>query len=182
MELLFQKNEERCRMEIYSEYLRKIPKLLLQLEAVEKMYQKALLEDEMLQKKDHENPSVEKYQNRIDQIQTQCLERMEDLRQECSLIMRLKCQLEEESPALRWLKQEACKGLAISKKVWYSSNVVKITTWKREYLGVAQLVARYLGVVEAVGSSPVTQTRRSILFGMLRIFLCKFDRVVHDWE
>ena len=34
MELLFQKNEERCRMEIYSEYLRKIPKLLLQLEAV----------------------------------------------------------------------------------------------------------------------------------------------------
>lgn len=25
-------------------------------------------------------------------------------------------------------------------------------------LGVAQLVARYLGVVEAVGSSPVTQT------------------------
>ena len=27
------------------------------------------------------------------------------------------------------------------------------------YLGVAQLVARYLGVVEAAGSSPVTQTR-----------------------
>ncbi len=26
-------------------------------------------------------------------------------------------------------------------------------------LGVAQVVARYLGVVEAVGSSPVTQTR-----------------------
>ncbi len=26
------------------------------------------------------------------------------------------------------------------------------------YLGVAQLVARYLGVVEAVGSSPVTPT------------------------
>lgn len=25
-------------------------------------------------------------------------------------------------------------------------------------LGVAQMVARYLGVVEAVGSSPVTQT------------------------
>lgn len=106
MELLFQKNEERCRMEIYSEYLRKIPKLLQQMEAVEKMYQKALLENEMLQKKDHKNPSVEKYQNRIDQIQTQCMERMENLRQECSLIMRLKCQLEEESPALRWLKQE----------------------------------------------------------------------------
>jgi hypothetical protein len=28
-------------------------------------------------------------------------------------------------------------------------------------LGVAQLVARYLGVVEAAGSSPVTQTRKS---------------------
>ena len=27
-------------------------------------------------------------------------------------------------------------------------------------LGVAQLVARYLGVVEAVGSSPVTQTKK----------------------
>ena len=30
------------------------------------------------------------------------------------------------------------------------------------YLGVAQLVARYLGVVEAAGSSPVTQTISSI--------------------
>ena len=29
-------------------------------------------------------------------------------------------------------------------------------------LGVAQVVARYLGVVEAVGSSPVTQTRLSL--------------------
>ena len=28
-------------------------------------------------------------------------------------------------------------------------------------LGVAQLVARYLGVVEAAGSSPVTQTRKT---------------------
>ena len=31
------------------------------------------------------------------------------------------------------------------------------------YLGVAQLVARYLGVVEAAGSSPVTQTISSVL-------------------
>ena len=30
------------------------------------------------------------------------------------------------------------------------------------YLGVAQLVARYLGVVEAAGSNPVTQTRNFI--------------------
>ena len=62
-------------------------------------------------------------------------------------------------PISKYFEKIACKGLAISKKVWYSSNVVKITTWKREYLGVAQLVARYLGVVEAVGSSPVTQTK-----------------------
>ena len=32
-------------------------------------------------------------------------------------------------------------------------------------LGVAQLVARYLGVVEAVGSSPVTQTIKSTTSG-----------------
>ena len=31
-------------------------------------------------------------------------------------------------------------------------------------LGVAQLVARYLGVVEAVGSSPVTQTIKTGAF------------------
>ena len=35
------------------------------------------------------------------------------------------------------------------------------------YMGVAQLVACYLGVVEAAGSSPVTQTREKPLdFGM----------------
>lgn len=32
-----------------------------------------------------------------------------------------------------------------------------------ENLGVAQLVARYLGVVEAAGSNPVTQTKRPLL-------------------
>ena len=31
-----------------------------------------------------------------------------------------------------------------------------------ENLGVAQVVARYLGVVEAVGSSPATQTISSV--------------------
>ena len=34
---------------------------------------------------------------------------------------------------------------------------------KKQHLGVAQLVARYLGVVEAVGSSPVTQTKYGCL-------------------
>ena len=40
-------------------------------------------------------------------------------------------------------------------------------------LGVAQLVARYLGVVEAAGSSPVTQTHETQ--GNMRgsrVFLC----------
>ncbi len=31
------------------------------------------------------------------------------------------------------------------------------------YLGVAQMVERYLGVVEAAGSNPVTQTKTKIL-------------------
>ena len=43
MELLLNTQEERCRMEVYNEYLRKIPQLLTQLEAVEKMYEKAVL-------------------------------------------------------------------------------------------------------------------------------------------
>ena len=50
-----------------------------------------------------------------------------------------------------------------------------ITTWKREYLGVAQLVARYLGVVEAVGSSPAIRTtvnpyKRFVYAGLLLFF------------
>ena len=35
-----------------------------------------------------------------------------------------------------------------------------MTAW---YLGVAQMVARYLGVVEAAGSNPVTQTKKSVI-------------------
>ena len=34
-----------------------------------------------------------------------------------------------------------------------------------EYLGVAQMVARYLGVVEAAGSNPVTQTSKTEIEG-----------------
>ena len=39
------------------------------------------------------------------------------------------------------------------------------------YLGVAQLVARYLGVVEAAGSSPVTQTKNKALVLASALFL-----------
>ena len=41
----------------------------------------------------------------------------------------------------------------------------------RGYLGVAQLVARYLGVVEAARSSRVTQTRNSRWAFARRLFL-----------
>ena len=38
-------------------------------------------------------------------------------------------------------------------------------------LGVAQLVARYLGVVEAAGSSPVTQTRNRKMINLPIFFI-----------
>ena len=41
-----------------------------------------------------------------------------------------------------------------------SGDIINNVDCGERCLGVAQLVARYLGVVEAVGSSPVTQTRK----------------------
>lgn len=101
MELLLNTQEERCRMEVYNEYLKKIPELLVQLETVEKMYEKALLEEKMLQEKDAENVSVNLYSERIARIKRQCEERAADIRQQCRLIMELKAQIENESSALR---------------------------------------------------------------------------------
>ncbi len=103
MELLLNTQEERCRMEVYNEYLKKIPELLVQLETVEKMYEKALLEEKMLQEKDAENVSVNLYSERIARIKRQCEERAADIRQQCRLIMELKEQIENESSALRAL-------------------------------------------------------------------------------
>ncbi len=103
MELLLNTQEERCRMEVYNEYLKKIPELLVQLETVEKMYEKALLEEKMLQEKDAENVSVNLYSERIARIKRQCEERAADIRQQCRLIMELKAQIENESSALRAL-------------------------------------------------------------------------------
>ena len=103
MELLLNTQEERCRMEVYNEYLKKIPELLVQLETVEKMYEKALLEEKMLQEKDAENVSVNLYSERIARIKRQCEERAADIRQQCRLIMELKAQIENESSALRVL-------------------------------------------------------------------------------
>ena len=47
MELLYTQ-EEIHRLEVYGEYLKKIPDLLKQLETIEKMYQKAVMEEEMI--------------------------------------------------------------------------------------------------------------------------------------
>lgn len=108
MELLLNTQAERCRMEVYNEYLRKIPQLLTQLETVEKMYEKAVLEERMLLGKDPEDRSVILYAERLASTREQCRNRMADIRQQLRLIFALKAQIEEESIALRSLagKQE----------------------------------------------------------------------------
>ncbi len=103
MELLLNTQEERCRMEVYNEYLRKIPQLLTQLEAVEKMYEKAALEEKMLENKDPQDHSVELYAARLASTRCQCQTRMADIRQQLGLIFALKTQIEAESFALKTL-------------------------------------------------------------------------------
>lgn len=103
MELLFHTQDESHRMEVYNEYLRKIPELLTQLETVEKMYQKALLEEEMLKEKDMDNHSVQLYADRLSRIKRQCEERSADIKQQCRLIFELKAQIENESSMLQAL-------------------------------------------------------------------------------
>ena len=103
MELLLNTQAERCRMEVYNEYLKKLPQLLVQLESVEKMYEKACMEEEMLKGKDPAERSVALYADRLARTKAQCLTRMEDIRSQCHLIFRLKAQIEEESTALRAL-------------------------------------------------------------------------------
>lgn len=103
MELLLNTQEERCRMEVYNEYLRKLPQLLTQLETVEKMYEKAVLEEAMLEGKNPGDQSVALYARRLASTREQCLTRMADIRQQCRLIFALKARIEEESTALRAL-------------------------------------------------------------------------------
>lgn len=100
MELLLNTQEERCRMEVYNEYLRKIPQLLTQLEAVEKMYEKAVMEEAMLAGKNPSDHSVALYADRLARTKEQCILRSEDIRQQCRLIFALKARIEAESPAL----------------------------------------------------------------------------------
>lgn len=101
MELLFYNQEECHRIEVYNEYLKKIPELLKQLKTVETMYQKALLEQEMMKEKDPTNHSVQLYNERLDTICRQCEERSLDIRQQCRLIIELKTQIENESSVLK---------------------------------------------------------------------------------
>ena len=71
MELLMNTQKECQQLEVYGEYLKKIPELLKQLETVEKMYQKAVLEEAMLKDKPLDNHSVQLYAERLRRIKEQ---------------------------------------------------------------------------------------------------------------
>ena len=96
MELLMNTQKECQQLEVYGEYLKKIPELLKQLETVEKMYQKAVLEEAMLK--------VQLYAERLRRIKEQCEIRSADIRQQCTLILELKSQIEAESSVLKALQ------------------------------------------------------------------------------
>ena len=104
MELLMNTQKECQQLEVYGEYLKKIPELLKQLETVEKMYQKAVLEEAMLKDKPLDNHSVQLYADRLRRIKEQCDLRSADIRQQCTLILELKSQIESESSVLRALQ------------------------------------------------------------------------------
>ena len=104
MELLMNTQKECQQLEVYGEYLKKIPELLKQLETVEKMYQKAVLEEAMLKNKPLDNHSVQLYAERLHRIKEQCEIRSADIRQQCTLILKLKSQIEDESSVLRALQ------------------------------------------------------------------------------
>ena len=104
MELLMNTQKECQQLEVYGEYLKKLPELLKQLETVEKMYQKAVLEEAMLKAKPLDNHSVQLYAERLRRIKEQCEIRTADIRQQCALILELKSQIEAESSVLRALQ------------------------------------------------------------------------------
>ena len=101
MELLFNDQEERCRIEVYNEYLKKIPQLLQQLETVETMYEKAVMEEKMLPLCGPEDRSGKLYAERLARTKEQCQIRSSDIRQQLHLIFALKKQIEEESFVLQ---------------------------------------------------------------------------------
>lgn len=107
MDLLLTNEEERCRIQVYNEYLKKIPQLLQQLETVETMYEKAVMEEKMIPACGPENKSSQIYLQRLVRTKEQCMIRAADIRQQCRLIFALKEQIEHESAALRMLLDKA---------------------------------------------------------------------------
>lgn len=103
MNVLFNTQDEIHRIEVYNEYLKKIPDLLKQLDTVEKMYQKALLEEKMMEDKDSAELSVALYNERLARNREQCEKRAADIREQLKLIFALKAQIEAESSVLREL-------------------------------------------------------------------------------
>ena len=95
--LLFHTQEERCCMEVYNEYLRKLPQLPGQLETVETRSKCC---------KDSSDESVTLYAERLQRTNVQCLAHMADIRQQSRLFFALKGQLEVESPALQALMRD----------------------------------------------------------------------------
>ena len=89
-----------CKIEIYNEYLKKIANLLVQIQAVEKMQQKAEMELSMLVGKADDNSKAQ-YEKRLTSTKAQCGERLRDMLEELSLVQKLKEDLEQELPLLR---------------------------------------------------------------------------------
>ena len=93
MEMMF--GERWCKVEIYNEYLKKIPSLLSQINTVEKMQLKAETELQMLQK-EPDSFSRQQYQARLESTREQCAQRLGEMKEELNLILGLKEQLEQE--------------------------------------------------------------------------------------
>ena len=103
MELLLNTETERCRIEVYNEYLKKIPQLLQQLQTVETMYEKACMEEKMLAEGAKNDHSTQLYAQRLASTRKQCEIRSADLREQLRLIFELKGKIELESIALTQL-------------------------------------------------------------------------------
>ena len=93
MEMMF--GERWCKVEIYNEYLKKIPSLLSQINTVEKMQRTAETELQMLQK-EPDSFSRQQYQARLESTREQCAQRLGEMKEELNLILGLKEQLEQE--------------------------------------------------------------------------------------
>ena len=103
MELLLNTQEERCRIQVYNEYLKKIPQLLQQPQTVETMYEKACMEEKMLAEGAKNDHSTQLYTQRLASTRKQCEIRSADLQEQLRLIFELKGKIELESTALAQL-------------------------------------------------------------------------------